>query len=42
MISGDCFSSLEEKVEWQVALLNAVADYTKKKMTRNITDIKEV
>ena len=36
------FSTLDEKVEWQVALLNAVADYTKKKMTRNITDIKEV
>ena len=36
------FSSLEEKVEWQVALLNAVADYTRKKMSRNRGDVNEV
>ena len=29
-------------MEWQVALLNAVADYTRKKMSRNVTDGKEV
>ena len=36
------FSSLEEKLEWQVALLNAVADYTRKKMSRNRGDVNEV
>ncbi len=36
------YSSSDDKIEWQVALLNAVADHTKRKMTRNITDIKEV
>ena len=38
----DFFSSLEEKVEWQVAMLNAVADYTRKKMSRKIGAESEV
>ena len=31
------FRSLDEKVEWQVALWNVIGDYTKKQMSRKAT-----